>query len=142
MKVTKQGIARTAAWLLLANAMLGLAPWLWTWIDAGMLGRWPWLAFFGVASAVLALRGQHAGMWGSIVCCALQVCSYYAFSGAWSFSMKAGLSLAYVARLPGGMLIINVAAVVLLVASVLSLLVLKPLENKPAGDSDQGDLAA
>lgn len=142
MMMVGSRFARATAWLLLANGVLGMGPWLSSWISDGRPGRLPFLALFGLASAVLALRGQRAGMWGSIVYCALQVFSYYAFSGAWSFSMKAGLSLAYVTRLPHGVLIINVAAAVLLVASVLGLLVPKPVENKPAGDCDQGDFAA
>jgi hypothetical protein len=104
-----QKLERGAAWLLLVNALLGLGVSLW-----GRSGELPVLALLGLLSGWLSLRGNRAGVWGAMAFYAPQVLSYYAYSMAWSFSVKSGLSLAFVARLPDGVLIVNVVALGLL----------------------------
>jgi hypothetical protein len=111
----RQRVCQGVAWLSLVNALLGMAPWLWT---LGRQDGFPWLGLFGAAAAGLALRGQRAGSWGGVLFYALQLASYYSDVGAWSFSMKAGLSLAIVLRLESGVLVVNAFAALMLVASL------------------------
>jgi hypothetical protein len=105
------------ACLLLANGMLGLAPSLWR-LVTGQEGAVPWLALLGVAAGALSLRGWRAAVWAGALFYAVQVCSFYSYAGSWSFSMKAGLSLAWVQHLEQGVLVVNLAAVALLAASL------------------------
>ena len=107
-----QKVERGVAWLLLINGLLGLAVSLWS-----MSGDLPILALLGVLSGWLWLRKNIMGVWGALAFYAPQLFSYYAYSRTWSFSMKSGLSVAFVAHLPDGVLVVNVAALTLLVAS-------------------------
>ena len=116
---------RVAAWLLLINGALGLVVSLGTMLAVHAapveLAALPLVAILGVLSGCLWLRGHVAGAWAGSVFYALQVVSYYAYSGAWSFSVKSGLSLALVLHLPDGVLVVNVAALALLAVNAVVL---------------------
>lgn len=113
-------LERGAAWLLLVNGLLALTMAFATMPAAWWLASasWPLLAFLGIAAGALSLRGYIMGVWGGAVYYAPQVFSYYAYSNAWSFSFKSGLSLAAVLRLRDGVLVVNVLALALLALSV------------------------
>lgn len=112
--------APTLAWVLLVNSGLGLAVWLTT----AVIGKWhglaladlPLVGLFGLLCAALCLKGQAAGWWGAIAFYAVQVPSYFSYTEG-SFAVRAGLSLAGVFHLPGGVLVLNLAALLLLAAS-------------------------
>jgi hypothetical protein len=107
-----QRAAQVAAWLLLVNGLLGLGVGLW--MGAAFTQGLPWL---GVLSGLLSVRRHRAGAWGALLFYGLQLTSYYPYTGNWSFSYRCGLSLGYVARLPDGVLVVNLAALLLLAVS-------------------------
>jgi hypothetical protein len=106
--------ARVAAWLLLANGLLGLGLGLWGGLSGAFTQALPWL---GVLSGLLSMRRHRAGAWGAMLFYGLQLASFYPYTGNWSFSYRCGLSLGYVARLPDGVLVVNLVALLLLAVS-------------------------
>jgi hypothetical protein len=113
-KPSRAWLARANAWVLLANALLGLS------VQAGAIFADPapsmLVPVLGVLSGVLALRGYAAGRWGALAFYALQAFSYYPYAATWRFSIKAGLSLGAVAHLDSGVVVVNLLALALLAA--------------------------
>ncbi|MFA9216475.1 MAG: hypothetical protein ACEQSK_05140 [Sphingomonadaceae bacterium] len=72
----------------------------------------------GALSAVMTLRGWRAGWAGGALYYALQVLSYYPYSGASGYSVKAGLSIGAVVHLSQGLFVVNVLALALLLATL------------------------
>jgi hypothetical protein len=107
---------RSIAWMLVANGLLGLAVSL-----ATAPGAWPLASILGIISGALSLRRYAVGVCGGLLYYALQVASYYPYSNTWSYSVKSGVSLAAVIKLPGGVLVLNVLALLLLGTSAVAL---------------------
>lgn len=119
--------------VLLLNSVLTVA------VVLGLLGglhdpgALPWLAgaaLLGGVSAVLSLRGRRAGLYGDALYYAVQVPSWYPYSPGWSYSVKAGISIAAVLHLAGGVLVVNGVALALLAATLWML-----RYRRPAGKS-------
>jgi hypothetical protein len=107
---------RIVACLLVANGLLGLTVSL-----ATASGAWPLISMLGIVSGALSLRRYTVGVCGGLLYYALQVASYYPYSNTWSYSVKSGVSLAAVIKLPMGVLVLNVLALLLLGASAIVL---------------------
>ncbi len=132
-------LERGAAWLLFVNGLLALTVAFAAMPSARWLSpaAWPLLALLGLGAGVLSLRGYIAGVWGGAAYYAPQVFSYYAYSNAWSFSVKSGLSLAAVLRLSEGVLVVNVLALVLLIVS--AAILYRRLRRSPDGRGESGE---
>ena len=118
----EQRFAPAMAWLLLINGALGLClavHAMWSDQQTGLaIDRWPFVPVLGVLSGALSLRGRRAGLCGALLYYAVQLVSYYPYSHAGAFGVKAGLSVATVVHLSDGVLVVNVLALALLAASV------------------------
>lgn len=132
-------LERGAAWLLLVNGLLALTVAFATMPTAWWLASasWPLLALLGIVAGALSLHGYIMGVWGGAVYYAPQVFSYYAYSNAWSFSFKSGLSLAAVLRLGDGVLVVNVLALALLALS--AAILYRRLRGSPDGRGESAE---
>ncbi|HEY5801929.1 MAG TPA: hypothetical protein VIT92_17030, partial [Burkholderiaceae bacterium] len=77
---------------------------------------WPVAALLTGALCWYRVRGTHLS--GALYA-ALHVATYHPYAGGWSYTRGMPLSLAYVAHLPGGVLVLNLLAVLLLGACLL-----------------------
>ena len=75
----------------------------------------------GVLSGALAWRGRLAGHGLGLVFYGLQLASFYSYDLTQAHHLLAGLSVAFVVRLPSGVLVVNAFAVAMLVASAVLL---------------------
>lgn len=106
--------------VLLLNSALALGAAL------GLLGqpldgaaRWTVFgaALLGFLSALLSLRRHALGLWGGGLYYLLQLLSYFPADGGWEFSVKAGVSIGLVLQFQQGVLVLNMVAGALLVAT-------------------------
>lgn len=120
----KQEFEKWLARVLLLNSALALA------VSLGLLGEPQHgtaltvlfgVAMLGCAAAVLSLKRMLWGLWGALLYYVLQVVSYFPYDGSWQFSVKAGVSIGLVMRLQNGVLVLNMVALALLVATVVVL---------------------
>jgi hypothetical protein len=119
--VTMQEFEKWLARVLLLNSALALG------VSLGLLGTPQYgnaltvlygVALLGLVAAVLSLKRSMFGLWGGALYYLLQVCAYFPYDGSWQFSIKAGVNLGLVMRWSQGVLVINMIALVLLVATV------------------------
>ena len=110
--------------VLLLNSGLALA------VSLGLLGQpvagaaaaWVFgAALLGFLAAVLSLKRWRSGLWGGLLYYALQLVSYFPAAGGWEFSVKAGVSVGLVMRFHSGVVLLNMVALALLVATALVL---------------------
>jgi hypothetical protein len=103
---------RFAAWLLLLNGGLGLCVALGISITHGeshaALDALPSWSLFGTLAGLLALRTQAIGLVAGMLYYLPQMFSFY--SKDFSFSVRSGISLAWVIPNSAGVLVINLAA--------------------------------
>ena len=100
---------RLVAVLTIANGALGLVMWV-----TGL----PLLALLGLLSGVLAWRGRPGGHVAGLVFYGLQLAAFHPWHAAQAYHTTWIFSLAFVVRLPSGVLIVNAFAVAMLAASV------------------------
>lgn len=75
------------------------------------------VALLGILSAALALKQQGLGWCGALLYYALQVLSYFPYDGARPWAIKAGVSVGVVLHLANGVLVLNMVAMALLLAT-------------------------
>lgn len=85
------------------------------------VGATPLLALLGLVSGFLAWRGRVAGHSTGLAFYAVQLASYYSYDLTQSYHLRGGLSLAFVAHLPSGVLVVNVFAIAMMAASAVLL---------------------
>jgi ABC-type multidrug transport system permease subunit len=111
--------------VLLLNSALALA------VSLGLLGQRldgdGALLVFGAAllgflAAVFSLKRRQIGLWGGLLYYALQVFSYFPLDDGREFSVKAGVSIGLVLRFHSGVVVLNVIALTLLLATAAVLL--------------------
>ncbi|MET0322221.1 MAG: hypothetical protein ABW069_15985 [Duganella sp.] len=116
-----QEFEKWLARVLLLNSALALG------VSLGLLGTPQYgsaltvlysVAMLGLAAAVLSLRRHVLGLWGSVLFYLLQVVAYFPYDGSWQFSIKAGVNVGLVMRWPHGVVVVNMVALALLVATV------------------------
>ena len=78
-------------------------------------------ALLGFLSAVFSLKRRMVGLWGAVLFYMLQVLSYFPFHGGGQFSVKAGVSIGVVMRFPFGVIVLNLIALALLLATTIVL---------------------
>lgn len=119
-----QEFEKWLARVLLLNSALALG------VSLGLLGEPQYgnaltvlfsVAMLGFLAAVLSLKRKLAGLWGGALYYLLQVGSYFPYDGNWQFSIKAGVSIGVVMRFAHGVLVINMIALALLVATAVTL---------------------
>ena len=119
-----QEFEKWVARVLLLNSGLALA------VSLGLLGQpldgpealWVFgAALLGFLAAVLSLKRWRAGLWGGLLYYALQLAAWFPFSGDGRFSVKAGVSVGLVMRFQSGVLVLNMIALALLVATAIVL---------------------
>ena len=114
-----QEFEKWVARVLLLNSGLALA------VSLGLLGQpldgaaaWVFgAALLGFLAAVLSLKRWRAGLWGGLLYYALQLVSWFPFDGGGQFSVKAGVSVGLVMRFQSGVLVLNMIALALLLAT-------------------------
>ncbi|MYN43915.1 hypothetical protein GTP23_02385 [Pseudoduganella sp. FT93W] len=75
------------------------------------------VAMLGIGAAALALKQQRLGWYGALLYYGVQVVSYYAYDGSAQWAVKAGVSLGMVLHLASGVVVLNLLAASLLLAS-------------------------
>ena len=80
------------------------------------------LSLLGLASGVLAWRGQWSGHAIGLLFYGPQLASYYPYHSADVYRLGGALSLAFVAHLPSGVLVVNGFAIAMFIASAALLL--------------------
>jgi hypothetical protein len=119
-----QEFEKWLARVLLLNSALALA------VSLGLLGEPQYgnaltvlfsVAMLGFLAAVLSLKRKVAGLWGGGLYYLLQMVSYIPYDGSWQFSIKAGVSIGVVLRFSQGLMVINMVALALLAATVVTL---------------------
>ncbi|WP_374361751.1 hypothetical protein [Pseudoduganella danionis] len=75
------------------------------------------VAMLGIGAAALALKQQRLGWYGALLYYGVQVVSYYAYDGSAQWAVKAGVSLGMVLHLASGIVVLNLLAASLLLAS-------------------------
>jgi hypothetical protein len=108
---------RLVAALTIVNGALGLVVWATGMLSRGAIGSLPLLALLGLLSGVLAWRGRPGGHGAGLVFYGVQLAAFHSWHAAHSFHMTWIFSLAFVVRLPTGVLIVNAFAVAMLAAS-------------------------
>jgi hypothetical protein len=108
---------RLMAALTIVNGALGLVMWVTGLLSRGAIGGLPLLALLGLLAGVLAWRGRPGGHGAGLVFYGLQLAAFHPWHAAQAFHVAWTFSLAFVVRLPSGVLIVNAFAVVMLAAS-------------------------
>lgn len=108
---------RLVAALTIVNGALGLAMWVMALLSRGAIGSLPQLALLGLLSGALAWRGRPGGHGAGLVFYGVQLAAFHPWHGAQAFHVAWTFSLAFVVRLPAGILIVNAFAVAMLAAS-------------------------
>lgn len=75
------------------------------------------VAMLGIGAAALALKQQRLGWYGGLAYYGVQVVSYYPYDGSPQWAVKAGVSLGMVLHLVSGVLVLNMLAASLLLAT-------------------------
>ncbi|TFW27840.1 hypothetical protein [Duganella callida] len=78
-------------------------------------------ALLGFLSAVAGLKHHWLGLWGAGLYYFLQLVSYFPLAGGWQFAVKAGVNLGLVLRFSSGVLVLNMVALGLFVATAVNL---------------------
>jgi len=108
---------RLVAALTIVNAALGLVMWLMALLSRGAIGSLPLLALLGLFSGVLAWHGRPGGHGAGLVFYGVQLAAFHSWHATQASHVSWTFSLAFVLRLPTGMLIVNAFAVAMLAAS-------------------------
>jgi hypothetical protein len=117
----RRRIARLVAGLTFANAALNLVVW-----ALGMLSSHGdhillLLALLGLLSGALAWRGQVAGHAAALLFYGVQLAGFHPYAAPQAYPLRGAFSLAFAVQLPAGVLIVNVFAIAMLVASAVLL---------------------
>jgi hypothetical protein len=119
-------VGRLVAGLTLANAALNLLVWTMGLPSGGAIGSLPWLALPGLLSGLLAWRGQAAGHAAALLFYGVQLAGFHPYDSPHAYPLRGAFSLAFAVQLPTGVLIVNVFAVALLMASAVLVMGMSP----------------
>jgi len=113
-RMYRMRIERTVAGISIVSGGLGLGIWMFL-SNAG--GSLPLLSLLGLLSGMLVWRRHAGGHGAGLLFYALQLVGYHSYDAIDIYPLRSILSLAYVVHLPAGVLIVNLLALAMMLAS-------------------------